>query len=413
MRFTKRKLAAALAVAATVAAPTAFATNGIIQAGNGMVAHGLGGAGLSNASEASAGADNPALISQTGNAVNVAWSMFMPLREFDTTAVPGFGPAGTRGVSDSNMFAIPQAAFTAKASDAISWGVIAYAMGGMNTDYRTGLFPGAGQTDPERVNLQGLIVAPTLSFAFNKNLSVGVAALMAYETLTTRNLFGQGAAGTGEESATGYGVKLGADWKITDGVSVGAIIQPKLSMDELDYFKNFLSGFGFTGDAQLTLPDEYGIGAKFALGKSVDIVADVLVYKWSGVDVFKFFGWEDQTVYKLGAEFRPSEAWALRVGYNYGKSPIKGGNRTENGSMDAAFANYPFPAISEQHYTVGVGYKITKNTTVNAYFLYSPENTETAEGNSQAAPPPAPAVPGGTKISMSQSAAGIGVNVGF
>jgi long-chain fatty acid transport protein len=410
MSFNKSKLA--MAVAALTFSSGAFATNGILQAGNGMVAHGLGGAGLSNAGEASAGVDNPALISQTGDALNVAWSMFMPDRKFDTTGAGAFGPAGTEATSDSKMFGIPQVSYTSKINDKMSWGIMAYALGGMNTDYRTGLFPGAGQTEPQSVNLQGMIVAPTFSYAFSKDFSAGAALIVGYETLNTRNLFGQGAAGTNEGSATGFGVKLGADWKLSDGVSLGAIYQPKLSMDEISYFKNFLGGFGCTGDAALTLPSEYGVGGKFALGKDVDIVADILYYQWSGVDVFKFFGWDDQIVYKVGAEFRTSEKLALRVGFNYGESPIKGGNTTENGSQDAAFANYPFPAISETHFTLGLGYKMDKNVTFNAYYLYAPEVSQTATTASMA-PDGAGGfitVPAGTKISMSQNAFGLGIN---
>jgi len=400
MSFNKSKLAVAVAAAAGLTFSSgAFATNGIIQAGNGMVAHGLGGAGLSNAGEASAGMDNPALISQTGDAINVAWSMFMPDRTVDSTGA--FGPGGTEAKSDSKMFAIPQAAFTSKINDGMSWGIMAYALGGMNTDYRTGLAAGS---DPESVNLQGLIIAPTMSFAINKNVAIGGSVIIGYETLTTRNLFGQGAAGTNEGSAMGYGVKLGVDAKLADGISIGAMIQPKLSMDEISYFKNFLGGFGFSGDAALTLPNEYGIGAKFAAGKSVDIVADILYYQWSGVEVFEFFGWDDQIVYKLGVEFRPSDSLALRVGVNYAESPIQGGNKTLNGS-DAAFSNYPFPAISETHFTLGLGYKMDKSLTFNAYYLYSPEATQTATTASNGG-----TVPAGTEIRMSQNAFGLGVN---
>jgi long-chain fatty acid transport protein len=419
MSFNKSKLA--LAVAATAGltfSSGAFATNGIIQAGNGMVAHGFGGAGLSNAGEAAAGMDNPALISQTGDAVSVAWSIFMPDRTVDTSGVAGFPPGYTgETVSDSKMFAIPQVAFTSKINDSMSWGIMAYALGGMNTDYRTGIMGNPltatplASTSAESVNLQGMIVAPTMSFAFNKNVSIGGSLIIGYETLTTRNLFAQGAAGTNEGSAMGYGVKLGLDAKVTDGISIGAMIQPKLSMDEISYFKTFLGGFGFSGDAALTLPNEYGIGAKFAAGKSVDIVADILYYQWTSVDVFEFFGWEDQVVYKVGAEFRPTDSLALRVGFNYGESPIQGGNRTGNGSQDAAFANYPFPAISETHFTLGLGYKMDKNMTINAYYLYSPETTQTATGASVTCPTPATCtVPAGTEISMSQNAFGLGIN---
>jgi len=78
-----------------------------MQAGNGMVAHGFGGAGLSNAGEAMAGYDNPALISQTGDSLSMGFSVFMPDRAWEA--------GGTEFASDSKMFAIPQVAFTSKA----------------------------------------------------------------------------------------------------------------------------------------------------------------------------------------------------------------------------------------------------------------------------------------------------------
>ncbi len=398
MSFNKTKLALAVAAGFAVT-PAAFATNGIIQAGNGMVAHGVGGAGLSNAAEASSGMDNPALISQTGDAINVAWSMFMPDRTVDMTALG----APSAVTSDSKMFAIPQVAFTSKINNTMNWGIMAYALGGMNTDFRTG--PDTTGS-PQSVNLQGMIVAPTMSFVVAKDVSVGASLLIGYETLTTRNLFGAGAGGTNEGSATGYGIKLGVDAKVADGISVGAMVQPKLSMEEISYFKTFMGGFGYAGDASLTLPNELGVGAKFAAGKSTDVLVDVMYYQWTSVEVFEFFGWEDQIVFKLGVEYRPSETLALRAGINYGESPIKGGNRTGNGGGDAAFANYPFPAISEQHITLGLGYKMDKNMTVNAYYLYSPEASQTATTSSV----PMGGPPAGTEISMSQNAFGLGIN---
>lgn len=382
MSLKKHKLALAIAAAAGMTfSAGAFATNGIMQAGNGMVAHGLGGAGLSNAGEAMAGFDNPALISQTGDSLSIGFSIFMPDRAWSS--------GGTDYASDSKMFPIPQIAFTSQVSDQLSWGIMVNALGGMNTDYRVGAQSAMmGTPVPESVNLQGIIVAPTMSFALSKDLSLGGSLIIGYETLTTRNLFGDTANGTNEGSAMSYGVKLGADWKISDGISVGGMIQPKLSTDEITYFKNFLAGMGFTGDAALTLPNQVGVGGKFAAGKNVDIVADLLWYQWSDVDVFEAFGWDDQIVYKVGVEFRPSDKLALRAGFNYGESPIQ--------AEDAA-ANYPFPAISETHVTLGLGYQMDKSMAFNAYYLYSPENTI-----DDAAQP--------VSISMSQNAFGLGIN---
>jgi len=406
MSFNKSKIA--MAVAALTFSSGAFATNGILQAGNGMVAHGFGGAGLANAGEAMAGADNPALITQTGDAVGVAWSIFSPDRTWTEAGT------GIEHASDAKMFAIPQVAFTSKSSDSLSWGIIAYALGGMNTDYRSGPNFGInpGYASSQTVDLSGMIVAPTLSYAFSKDFSAGVSAIIAYENFRVRNLFGMDGNGFGltatEESSTmGYGVKLGADWKINDGIAIGAMVQPKLSMGEFDWFKNFLTAFGFSGNAQLTLPNEFGLGGKFAVGKDVDIVADVLYYQWSGVDVFKYFGWDDQIVYKVGAEFRTSDKLALRAGFNYGKSPIAKGNTTGplnpalglGATGDSPTFNYPFPAVSETHITLGLGYNLDKHASFNAYYLYSPDTKIDSTG-------PSPV----QSIKMNQNAFGLGIN---
>jgi long-chain fatty acid transport protein len=396
MSFKKTKLAVAVATGLALS-PAAFATNGIIQAGNGMVAHGLGGASLSNGTEAMAIFDNPALLSRTGESISMGFSVFMPDREVDNTILGA--PASV--VSDAKVFAIPQVAFTSKLNDSVSWGIAANAMGGMNTDYRTGSFGGG---NPETVDLSGMLVNPSVSFAVNKNLSVGGALLIGYENFRVRNLFGSGLSNEGSTMA--YGVKLGVDYKINDGMSVAAVLQPKMSAGEFDFFKNFLSAMGFTGDAELVLPNVAGVGGKFAVDKNVDIVADIMYYQWSGVDVFEFFGWDDQIVYKVGVEYRATDKLALRAGFNYGESPIQGGNRTGNGGMDAAFANYSFPAITETHITIGLGYKMDKNMTINAYYLHSPEASQTSTTTSFT---PAP-VPPGTEIKMTQNAFGLGFN---
>jgi len=419
MSLKKSKLAMAMAAAAGLTFSSgAFATNGIIQAGNGMVAHGMGGAGLANASEAASGMDNPALISQTGDSISVAWSMFAPDREADFTDV-AFGLGDAK--SDAKLFAIPQIAFTSKISDSLSWGIMAYALGGMNTDYRedpfskfwAGFLYSGSDLRSSSVDLSGMIIAPTLSFKVNKDIDVGASLLIGYENLRLRNMFGLdtyanfvGASTrqeTNEGSAVGYGAKLGVNWRINDGIAVGVIVQPKMSMDEISYFKDVLKPFGFTGDAGLALPNEFGVGGKFAVGKTVDINADLMYYQWKSVDVFEFFGWDNQIVYKLGAEWRATDKLALRAGFNYGKSPIQGDAMSKAsafpiGDISAVIANYMFPAISEQHYTVGLGYKMDKNLAVNAYYLYSPKTTITDTTGS------------GGALSMSQNAFGLGVN---
>jgi long-chain fatty acid transport protein len=306
---------------------------------------------------------------------------------------------GTDYNSDANVFAIPQIAFTSKIDDKMSWGIMVNAMGGMSTDYRTffdinGL--GAG-FDPSRqtVDLSGMMIAPTLSYAVNKDVTLGASLLIGYANLRLGNIYGMntavGASATNEGAALAYGVKFGATWKMSDTASFGLVLQPKMSSDELSFFDSFMAAASlgsFTGSSEIVLPTTIGVGAKFAVSKDTNIVADVMQYQWTSVDVFDFFGWEDQTVLKIGVEHRASDKLTLRAGLNYGKSPI---------DSSVALQNYPFPAVSESHFTVGMGYKLDNKMTVNAYYLYSPE-TKVDDAS------------GAGSIQMSQNAFGIGIN---
>jgi len=76
--------------------------------------------------------------------------------------------------------------------------------------------------------------------------------------------------------------------------------------------------------------------------------------------------WDEQLVYKIGAEFDINEKISLRAGYNYGRNPLK---------IDRTFENISFPAITEHHITCGAGLDISENMELNLGFMYAPEVT--------------------------------------
>jgi long-chain fatty acid transport protein len=96
----------------------------------------------------------------------------------------------------------------------------------------------------------------------------------------------------------------------------------------------------------------------------------------------------------LGGQWRPAEKWAIRAGYNYGKSPVKVHNGWDpNGSTKVQGVSVNnvgyetlrvigFPAIVEHHFTLGGGYNLTQNIALNLSFMYAPEQTltETSAG---------------------------------
>ncbi len=77
MSGMKRNVVLALAVAAAVAAPGAFATNGYFLHGYGIKAQGMAGAGVAYSQDALAAATNPAGMVMVGNRWDLGLS-FVP-----------------------------------------------------------------------------------------------------------------------------------------------------------------------------------------------------------------------------------------------------------------------------------------------------------------------------------------------
>jgi long-chain fatty acid transport protein len=86
------------------------------------------------------------------------------------------------------------------------------------------------------------------------------------------------------------------------------------------------------------------------------------------VDVALFQEWDDQTVIQIGGAYQATKQLALRAGFNYGANPIPD-----------TYLNPLFPAIVENHLTLGLGYDIDKNSDVNFSFVYGFESEATAE----------------------------------
>src|SRR3990172_11021923 len=80
MAGMKRNVILALAVAAAVAAPSAFATYGYFSHGYGMTAKGMAGASTAMAKDTFGGANNPASMVWVGNRLDVGVDVFSPHR---------------------------------------------------------------------------------------------------------------------------------------------------------------------------------------------------------------------------------------------------------------------------------------------------------------------------------------------
>jgi len=98
--------------------------------------------------------------------------------------------------------------------------------------------------------------------------------------------------------------------------------------------------------------------------------------KWADATGYKEFGWDDQNVYIIGYQYA-TDKWAARIGYNHGDSPIsdQGGN-TQPGAALNFFNLMGFPAIVEDHYTIGGTYNFSTQTSLDLAYTYAAETTE-------------------------------------
>ena len=122
--------------------------------------------------------------------------------------------------------------------------------------------------------------------------------------------------------------------------------------------------------------------------------AGIILINWKNAKGYKEFQWKDQWVIAIGGEYKPIPKLALRAGYNYGKSPIRGGAKDPNNAntipnLAAPFSDFHiayfnligFPAITEQHITLGLGYEFTKTFSVDLAYKHAFKKTVKATDN--------------------------------
>ena len=307
MNKSFRKLALSTAIAGVmVAMPmSASATNGILPYGNGMVSHGVGGAGVANAAEGMSAVDNPALAADVG----AGWSL--QLTAFNPNRSANLGNGYVE--SDNNWFPIPGGHWFTEVGDGIVTGLTVSALGGMNTDYPAELL--GTRTG---INLEGVIIEPTIAKKVSDAVSVGAGLIFAYETMSSEGAGPQGPNGpffpmNTEDSATGWGFELGIAFQAGPTTTIGLDYQSEIKMDEMDKHAAYL--FAAASDAALSLPPITTLGITQKIGDNWKIMADISDVPWSKIALLdEVFGWEDQTVYKIGAEVQINEGLAIRFG---------------------------------------------------------------------------------------------------
>jgi len=364
----KRSIKIAVAAAIALSSTSAFATNGDHLIGMGAKARGMGGIGIGMSHGAESALSNPALISSVkGTEVSFGGTIFMPDVESDVS----MGQGSIK--SDADLSIIPEVAIAQNLGNGVTWGIGMYGTAGMGTDYRDEATTAGNYNMVTNLQLMQFAVP----FAYKSNgVSVGIAPVLQYGSLDINYNNGtEHGAGVAQDFGMGYNV--GAAYEM-GGLTVGASYKSSIEMKYDKVLTTAATPFGLTYITDdLEQPAEIGLGASFT-EQGHTVAVDYKRIKWSDAKGYKDFGWDDQDVIMLGYQFA-QDNWALRAGFNHSSSPIKenaGGTTTPQKMATNVLNLLGFPAIVEDHYTIGGSYAFTKMTSVDLAYAYSPEAKE-------------------------------------
>jgi len=427
MKITQ--FAATFAIVAV--AGTAHATNGYFSHGYGMKAKGMAGVGIALPQDGLAAASNPAGITEIGDRLDLGVDYFMPRRSAEIVN-NAFGAGAFNGSwsgDGQKNFLVPELGFNKKLGWDMAVGVAIYGNGGMNTHYDNnpfaagGLGTAMGGQSPGGVNLEQLFVAPTFAMKVNKNHSLGVSIIYAYQRFGATGLqaFGNGGASSdpasltnnGYAHSTGWGVRLGWNGKVSDSVTLGATYATKMKMSKFDRYKGL-----FAEQGDFDIPENYGFGIAFRATPKLTIAGDIQqinyggiksianpISNWSvlgnllGSDNGPGFGWRDMTVYKLGISYEYSKDFTFRAGLSTNRQPIPA---TET------FFNILAPGVIENHLTLGATWTMANKDELTVSYMHG--FSKTVNGATSI---PAGFGGGDANIKMHQNSLGVAYGMKF
>jgi long-chain fatty acid transport protein len=363
-----------LASALLSAVGISFATNGDNLIGVSPASRGMGGIGVGMpVGPTDSIFRNPAWMTYyKGFNLSFGGILFFPEVKAKTnfnlrTGVPAPTPASA--TSESKMFVVPEVGIVHQINDKLTFGIGAFGVSGMGVDYRN--------KDPllnnANTNLQFMRIIPTLAYKVNDAISVSGAVHLAYGSLDM---------GAGQSQTHGIGAQLGVAYNRGDFVYAGLTYQSPVNMT----YKRVLdtNNDNVFEDLKLTQPQELAFGVGVKPMDNLKVGMDLRWINWKNAKGYKEFQWNDQWVIGLGGEFKPTQKLALRAGYNYGKSPIRGGAKNPlNANNIPNFADpfsdfriavlnlIGFPAITEHHITLGLGYEFTKNFGIDLAYKHA------------------------------------------
>ncbi len=360
---------AAVAVALAAALP-ASATNGMRVIGFGPVQNSMGGASVAAPLDSSTIVSNPAGLSAIDRRADISGSLYTPTVKYDASWTPnGTNMFASSQSSDRAPDLIPTLGFVTKPIGKLSVGIAALGTSGLGVDYAQG---GGLYNSATLTSYANMRVAPAAAYRITDELSVGVALNLMYAWMKYDVAGAMGMLPRDTAYSFGYGATFGLSYQAPKNVTLAASYETKSQFQDFEFDLA-------TGKEKLAFdqPDILSGGVAYRPIAALLLAFDYQWIRWSttqGKDQPKLeqaaadsrpfnMNWDDQQVFKIGAQYEVTKELAIRLGYNYGTAIL---------DATRAFENVAFPANVKQHFTAGAGYAFGAFA-VNASVQYAPE----------------------------------------
>ena len=395
-----------VAIAILVAPQAARATNGHLLHGVGAVNSAVGGIGIaSNASLLGAFFSNPAgLASFDGTSIEMGFELMRPERTVSST----FGPMSGSTTSDADFTPIPAFGFSTKLSNGVVIGLAGLGIGGFGVNYAADptnpiLMPRPNGFGQVYSNFQLLKISPALAWNANDKLRIGLAVNIDWSSLAvdpmaiaapdydpgpdrtpgTRDDRSYYPSAAAADAVFGGGFQAGIQYALSPKLAMGlAYTSPQLFSAfefRMTHANPNLPNFGTprTVKFRMDVPAIYGAGLAWSPSDRLHLGLDAKYVTYASTNGFelkgynpdgsvKGFGWENIAVAAVGMQFKQSDRFTIRGGYNYSQNPIPD---------EQAMFNIAAPAVVQHRITGGIGLAINQTVELNISAYRALENS--------------------------------------
>ncbi len=242
----------------------------------------------------------------------------------------------------------------------------------------------------QKLSLRTFMYQPTLAYKINKYVSIGAGFVYTTADFELRKSVPLSSSTSNEASAgltgssTANGFNLGAFANPIEQVSLGLSYRSQINLEIKDGVAKFSNIPGSLAtiypdnvffQAGLKLPAVLSLGFGFHpdSAKKFLVVFDINKTYWSAYDTLNFDfeneltpdskvtkSWENSHTFRLGISYQVIEKLQIRIGSYFDESPVPDG-----------FVSPELPDKDHVGFTLGFGYQINKNISLDASWLYS------------------------------------------